>query len=253
MHAMAKCDPCDTTTVFRVFTNNPQLHVEYPVGRKVTWYQFNFVSCTAPEFLGPSHGDSRPRTVFCIELTTGRARDITKISLIPTERMILLPPNCRFEVIGLLDAGNNTTFIQLKELPSLDPILDFNPSSAAAAEGVAILSPSISIAAAGCARQASVVRTFASSVYKSLYTQAAAPQSHARLFVALEDFIAAYCHHYGCDASSGIRILVVICVSLCCMLLRAVAHVFLLLHQERLYSIACRWTPCSGRVKWCST
>ena len=46
-------------------------------------------------------------------------------------------------------------------------------------------------------------RSFASSCFKALYTQSVVPQSHPRLFVALEDFIAAYCRHYGCDAESG--------------------------------------------------
>jgi hypothetical protein len=77
------------------------------------------------------------------------------------------------------------------------------------------ISPSKSKAAAGGGLQASVSRTFASSVYKFLYTQVTAPQSHARLFVALEDFIAAYCRHYGCDAVSDIRPLGVIYISLC--------------------------------------
>ena len=184
---------------------------------------------------------------FSVSLIRGTSEYFSEKDSLSRQQTSLLPPVIQSQVV-LESSGNQHESKQKFAHQSMTA-----SDSAAAAEGVAILSPSISTAAAGCAPQASVVRTFASSVYKSLYTQAAAPQSHARLFVALEDFIAAYCHHYGCDASSGIRILGVICVSLCCMLLRAVAHVFLLLHQERLYSIACLWTPCSGRVKWCST
>jgi hypothetical protein len=38
----------------------------------------------------------------------------------------LLPPNSRFKVMSNVDAGNGLTIINLKELPPLEPILDFN-------------------------------------------------------------------------------------------------------------------------------
>ncbi len=67
------------------------------------------------------------RTLFRIELTTGRARIITKFSLVPSEAEVLLPPNSRFAVLGQLDAGNGLIIIALKELPSRDPIVVFRP------------------------------------------------------------------------------------------------------------------------------
>ena len=46
---------------------------------------------------------------------------------------MLLPPNCRFKVKGVFDAGNGLIQIQLEELPCLEPILDFDAPFAAAA------------------------------------------------------------------------------------------------------------------------
>jgi hypothetical protein len=77
-------------------------------------------------------GKTGTRTLFSIELTTGRARSITKFSLVPSEAEVLLPPNSRFVVLGQLDAGNGLIIITLRELPSRDPIVhfDLDPASA---------------------------------------------------------------------------------------------------------------------------
>jgi hypothetical protein len=40
-------------------------------------------------------GKTAKRTLFSIELTSGRARIITKLSLVPSEAEVLLPPNSR--------------------------------------------------------------------------------------------------------------------------------------------------------------
>ncbi len=73
----------------------------------------------------------RHATLFSIELTTGRARVITKFSLFPSEAEVLLPPNSRFKVMGQLDTGNGLVIVQLKE-PSRDPIINFDAPAAAA-------------------------------------------------------------------------------------------------------------------------
>ena len=70
-------------------------------------------------------GVTGPRTQFNIELTTSRARDISKLSMIPRECEALLPPNSRFEVVGLLSSADGLQQVQLRELPPLDPILLF--------------------------------------------------------------------------------------------------------------------------------
>jgi hypothetical protein len=131
MHAMAKCDPYDGTQVYRGV--KADLSAEYPAGREVTWFQFS--SCTCDIQVEQSEqfcGSSGTRTLFSIELTTGRARVITKFSLVPSEAEVLLPPNSRFKVVSQFDAGNGLVIIQLKELQSLDPILDFDMPAALA-------------------------------------------------------------------------------------------------------------------------
>jgi hypothetical protein len=81
-------------------------------------------------------GSKGTRTLFSIELTTGRARVIAKFSLVPSEAEVLLPPNSRFKVLGQLDAGNGLVIVQLKELPSRDPIIDFDAPATTAASVV---------------------------------------------------------------------------------------------------------------------
>ncbi len=125
MHAMAKCDPYDGTNVFRGV--KADLSADYPKDREMTWFQFS--SCTCDIQVEQSEqfcGSSGARTLFSIELTTGRARVITKFSLVPSEAEVLLPPNSRFKVVSQLDAGNGLVIIQLKELPPKDPIIDFD-------------------------------------------------------------------------------------------------------------------------------
>jgi hypothetical protein len=56
-----------------------------------------------------------------------------RYSLSPSEAEVLLPPNCRFKVKGVFDAGNGLIQIQLEELPCLEPILDFDAPFAAGA------------------------------------------------------------------------------------------------------------------------
>jgi hypothetical protein len=137
MHAMAMCDPYGGTNVFRGV--KADLSADYPKDREVTWFQFSSCTCDiAVEQSEQLLGSSGTRTLFSIELTTGRARIITKFSLVPSEAEVLLPPNSRFTVLGQLDAGNGLVIVQLRELPSVDPIIDFDslllvPASAHAA------------------------------------------------------------------------------------------------------------------------
>jgi hypothetical protein len=129
MHALAKCDAYKGGNVYRGV--KADLKADYPKDREVTWFQFS--SCTCDIQVEQSEqfcGSSGPRTLFSIELTTGRARVITNFSLVPSEAEVLLPPNSRFKVVSHFDAGSGLVIIQLKELPSKDQIIDFDaPSS----------------------------------------------------------------------------------------------------------------------------
>jgi hypothetical protein len=128
------------------------LSAQYPKDREVTWFQFS--SCTCDIQVEQSEqfcGSSGTRTLFSIELTTGRARIITKFSLVPSEAEVLLPPNSRFKVVSQFDAGNGLIIIQLKELPPKDPIIDFDAPISAAAPSAAAAAASASPAAAAAA------------------------------------------------------------------------------------------------------
>ena len=72
-------------------------------------------------FLGPS-GD---RTFFMITHTSKRARDISRISLVPGEDEIILPPNSRFDVVSVLVSADGRVDVHLKEITPLDPIMTF--------------------------------------------------------------------------------------------------------------------------------
>ena len=72
-------------------------------------------------FLGPS-GD---RTFFMISHTSKRARDISQISLVPSEDEIILPPNSRFDVVSVLVSADGRVDVHLKEITPLDPIMTF--------------------------------------------------------------------------------------------------------------------------------
>ena len=94
--------------------------------RTVIWHQFSSCTCNvavqnSDQFMG-SQGE---RTLFSIELTTNRGRQVQEYSLLPDEQEVLLPPNSVFSVRGVFNAGNGLTMVQLLEEPPRDPILDF--------------------------------------------------------------------------------------------------------------------------------
>ncbi len=85
----------------------------YPKDRDVTWFQFSSGTCDlSVEQSEQLCGSAGVRTLFTIELTTGRARLVTQYSLVPSEAEVLLPPNTRFKVKGVFDAGNGLIQIQ---------------------------------------------------------------------------------------------------------------------------------------------
>ena len=127
MEALGKCQPCESRMVYR---GVKKTLTGYSKGRKISWYQFS--SCTPDievqrEFLG----EVGPRTLFHVELTSDRARSISEYSFHPDENEVLIPMNTPFEVLGVLNAGNGLTIINLKELPVTDPVFEFAAGSAA--------------------------------------------------------------------------------------------------------------------------
>jgi hypothetical protein len=99
MHALAKCDRYVGGNVYRGV--KADLRAQYPKDREVTWFQFSSCTCDieveqSEQFLGKTG----TRTLFSIELTTGRARSVTKFSLVPSEAEVLLPPQLPLQSIG---------------------------------------------------------------------------------------------------------------------------------------------------------
>lgn len=127
MHALQDCPPYPKKVVWRGM--KADLSAQYPKDREVTWFQFSSCTCDMSVEQSEQFCGSSVRTLFNIELTTGRARLITQYSLVPSEAEVLLPPNSRFKVKGVLIAGGGLIQIQLEELPCFDPILDFDDAT----------------------------------------------------------------------------------------------------------------------------
>lgn len=129
MHALKKSEPYSGSVLFRGVKKD--LSAMYLKGRRFSWYSVSSCSCMAEVLENPLFlGNSGERTIFSIELhkEQNRARSIKQFSLVKSEDEIILPPNSRFEVISHLRAGSGLVIIHLKELPSMDPILPFDPN-----------------------------------------------------------------------------------------------------------------------------
>ena len=118
------------------------ISMSYLKGRIITWYSFSSCTCDL-EVQNIFLGQVGPRTLFHIELTTGRGKMIQKYSQLAHEQEVLLPPCSCFEVLGVVDMGNQLTMVHMKELPPAEVILSFDcepqpdskPNSAALALG----------------------------------------------------------------------------------------------------------------------
>lgn len=107
------------------------LSQEYIKGRKFTWH--GPCSCTKRIEVLKSDlfcGTSGKRTIFAVELTQLQAREISRYSIMGSEEEVLLPPGCRFEVVGVLPQGD-LTIVQVVEQPSKEWIIDIRPAGLA--------------------------------------------------------------------------------------------------------------------------
>lgn len=65
---------------------------------------------------------------FIIELSSGRARNISSLSVMRLENEVLLPPNSRFNVDSVMGPSSDGLLtVQLRELQPIDPIMSFDP------------------------------------------------------------------------------------------------------------------------------
>jgi hypothetical protein len=123
LKAMTKCEPSPARTVFRGL-KEVDLTGAYSKNQIIQWSAFSSATSDL-EVQKQFCGKEGCRTLLSIELTTKSGRDISKYSFTPDEREVLLPPNTRFKVTGLLDLGNSLTMIHLRELVPADPIVRF--------------------------------------------------------------------------------------------------------------------------------
>jgi hypothetical protein len=92
----------------------------YVVGNLITWYGFTSTT-TNLNVIQNFLGKDKPCTIFTInKCFSGRA--IHKMSAVPTECEVLLPPGSRFEVKAIIDFGK-TKMIQLMQVPTLEKLL----------------------------------------------------------------------------------------------------------------------------------
>eukprot|EP01041_Mallomonas_annulata_P014157 gene14157-biopygen7155 len=128
MQALRKAQPYPGTLVYRGIKEN--LSNQYRKGLKVTWQGFTSTTTTVDVLSQDLYlGTNGSRTIFIIQLTTGRARMISSLSMFggkDGENEVLLPPNSRFEVEAILGpSADGLLTVQLKEIAPLDPILRF--------------------------------------------------------------------------------------------------------------------------------
>ena len=129
LHGLHKLPPSPVMTVIRGDKRTPlELGVDVP-NKKIQWSAFSSTAATV-DVMNSFLGGVGPRTMLQIELTEPVGRDVRDFSLFPSENEVLLPPNCRFQVVGsAFAAGGGLEIVQLKQIKSLDPILDFTSAA----------------------------------------------------------------------------------------------------------------------------
>ena len=128
MHALRKAPRFTRALVYRGVKQD--LSSDYSVrlvGMKVTFRSFTSCAKTVDVLTNPMFlGMTGARTIFNIELTSNRARDISAISMMSNEGEVLLPPNSKFTVMSVFGPSpDGLLTVQLLEIPPTDPIMDF--------------------------------------------------------------------------------------------------------------------------------
>jgi surface protein len=123
LRALTKCPTSQYRMVYRGI-RNVDLTSYYPDGHEFEWHQFSSCSCSLAV---QNHftGQTGVRTLFAIELTSSRGRDVGSYSAIQREKEVLLPPNSKFKVTSTFDAGHGLKMIQVIEIPPDDPVVVF--------------------------------------------------------------------------------------------------------------------------------
>ena len=93
-------------------------------GTCITWPSFSSCTSSMKVLSSPAFLDyAGPRIMFTIELTQGRARLVSALSMIAGE-----DANSRFTVVSVLGPSTDGRLdVHLREIKPLDPILSFDP------------------------------------------------------------------------------------------------------------------------------
>lgn len=95
---------------------------KYPSKNLFIWWAFSFCSLSFDIIQSNEHFKNiNPRTLFIIECHSGK--DVRKHSYFSNEDQILLMANSEFQVISSLKNANNQHIIHLKEIPSINSLL----------------------------------------------------------------------------------------------------------------------------------
>jgi surface protein len=136
LRALVKCPVSPVRMVYRGI-KNADLTSYYPDGHEFEWHQFSSCSCSLA-VQKVFTGQVGIRTLFTIELTSSRGRDVCAYSAVQREKEVLLPPNSKFKVTSTFDAGHGLKMIQVVEIPPTDPVVIFEDNFT-----VSLLSPSL--------------------------------------------------------------------------------------------------------------
>jgi hypothetical protein len=132
LHALRDIPPSDVKSVSRGFKKPAsELGVQTTKGEEIIWHAVTSTTIeieVMQEFLGQS-GD---RTLFQIQLLPGFARDVRAFSLFPSEKEVIVPPNMEFTVESLWPTGNGLTMVQLQQIESDEPLIDWGADVKAA-------------------------------------------------------------------------------------------------------------------------
>jgi surface protein len=129
LRALTKCPVSPCRLVYRGI-KNADLTSYYPDGHEFEWHQFSSCSCSLA-VQNVFTGQVGVRTLFTIELTSSRGRDVCAYSAVQREKEVLLPPNTKFRVTSMFDTGHGLKMIQVVEIPPTDPVVIFNDNFAA--------------------------------------------------------------------------------------------------------------------------
>jgi surface protein len=124
LRALTKCPVSPVRMVYRGI-KNADLTSYYPDGHEFEWHQFSSCSCSLA-VQNVFTGQVGVRTLFTIELTSSRGRDVCAYSAVQREKEVLLPPNTKFRVTSMFDTGHGLKMIQVVEIPPTDPVVIFN-------------------------------------------------------------------------------------------------------------------------------